>query len=119
MSLVFNTKTYTSDSPVGQNGYGYRGALKTVSVKDDLVLRRTAPKPTTVFSGVGRVQSKLTRTLTLTGALTPTGEAIVSIDISFPVGSASADQDAMLNDMGAHLAHADFKLLAKNQQIVF
>lgn len=118
MSLVFNTKTYTADS-YGQNAVGYVGAAKTVSVKDDLSLKRVSPKPTAVFSGVGRTQAKITRTSTLTGALTPTGDAILSIDVSVPVGMASADVDALLNDMGALLSSASFKTHVKSQQITY
>lgn len=76
MSLSINAKTYTADS-FQKDIVGYIGTLKTVTVKDDTVLKRTAPKPTTVFSGVGKTSAKLTRTLTLTGALTPTGDAIL------------------------------------------
>lgn len=118
MSLTFNTKTYNADS-FQQNAVGYIGAAKTVSVKDDLSLKRTAPKPTAVFSGVGRTEAKLTRTLVLTGALTPSGEAIVDISVSVPVGYASADVDALLNDMGALLSSASFKTHVKSQQVSF
>jgi hypothetical protein len=118
VSLTFNTKTYNADA-YAQNSVGYIGALKTVSVKDDLVLKRSQPKPTAVFSGVGRTEAKLTRTLVLTGALTPSGEAIVDISISVPVGYASADVDALLNDMGAFLSSASFKSHVKSQQIAF
>ena len=118
MSLVFNTKTYNSDK-FGVDAVGYIGAAKTLSVKDDLQLSRVAPKPTTVFSGVSRTQAKMTRTLTLTGALTPTGEAILSILVSVPVGAASADIDALLNDMGAYLSGADAKTLVKSQKISY
>lgn len=116
MSLVFNTKTYTPNS-FGSNNVDYIGAAKTVTVKDDVVLRRTAPKSSATFSGVGRAQAKLTRTLTLTGALTPAGDAIVSIEVSVPVGFASADVDALCNDFGALVSGADFKSLVKSQKI--
>lgn len=118
MSLSINAKTYTADS-YQQNIVGYIGPAKTVSVKDDASLRRTAPKPTSVFSGVGRTSAKLTRTLTLTGALTPTGEAILDISVSIPVGCASADVDTLLNDMGAFLASATFKTHVKAQQVSY
>lgn len=118
MSLSINAKTYTADS-YQQNTVGYIGSAKTVSVKDDVVLKRAGPKPTAVFSGVGRTEAKLTRTLTLTGALSPTGDAILSISVSIPVGAASADVDSMLNDMGAFLAAATFKTHVKSQQITF
>jgi hypothetical protein len=118
MSLVFNAKTFTSDSFTA-NKIGYIGAAKTVTIKDDLALSRVAPKPVITFSGVGRVEAKLTRTWTLTGALTPTGDAIVDINVSVPAGFASADVDAILNDMGAFLSGADFKTLVKTQKITF
>lgn len=118
MSLSINAKTYTADS-YQKDSVAYIGSAKTVSVKDDCRLARTAPKPSATFSGVGRTNAKLTRTFTLTGALTPTGDALVSIDVSVPVGYASADVDTLLNDMGAFLASASFKTHVKSQQISY
>jgi len=118
MSLTINAKTYTADA-FQQNNVGYIGSTKTMSVKDDVSLKRTAPKPTSVFSGLGRTQAKLARTLTLTGALTPTGDATVSIDVTVPVGFTGADVDSMLNDMGSFLASASFKTHVKSQQISY
>lgn len=118
MALTINAKTYNADS-YNKDSIGYIGAAKTVSVKDDVRLARTAPKPTAIFSGVGRTQAKMSRTLTLTGALTPTGDAILAIDVSIPVGMASADVDTLLNDMGSFLASASFKTHVKAQQVSF
>lgn len=118
MALTINAKTFTADS-YGVDSVTYIGAGKTVSVKDDCRLARTKPKPSAVFSGVGRAQAKLVRTFTLTGALTPTGDAICDINVSVPVGYASADVDTLLNDMGAYLASASFKTLVKSQQISY
>jgi hypothetical protein len=118
MSLSINAKTYTADS-FSKDNVGYIGSGKTVSVKDDAKLLRTAPKPTATFSGVGRTTAKLTRTLTLTGALTPTGDAICEINVSAPVGYTAADIDTLLNDMGAFLASASFKTHVKSQQISY
>ena len=118
MSLTVNAGTYTADS-FQQSQVGYIGPAKTVSVKDNVVLKRVEPKPTSVFSGVGRTTAKLTRTLTLTGALTPTGDAICEINVSVPVGYTAANVDTLLNDFGAFLASASFKLHVKSQQISF
>lgn len=118
MSLTINAKTYTADS-FQQAAVGYIGSLHTVSVKDDVRLSRVAPKPTSTFSGVGRTSAKMTRTLTLTGALTPTWDAILDIGVTMPVGAASADVDSLLNDMGAFLSSASFKLHVKGQQVSF
>jgi hypothetical protein len=118
MSLTVNSKTYAADS-VGPNLVAYAGPAHTSSVKDKLSVGRTVAKPTPVFSGVVRSDGKLTRTLTLTGALSPTGEAILEIKTSIPVGAAGADIDVMLNDMGAFLASASYKTIVKNSAINF
>jgi hypothetical protein len=118
MSLTVNASTYAADS-IGPNLVAYAGPAHTASVKDRLSLGRTAAKPTSVFSGVVRSEGKLTRTLTLTGALTTTGDAILEIRTSIPVGAASAAIDAMLNDMGAFLASASYKTIVKNSAINF
>lgn len=118
MSLTINAKTYAADS-FAQNAIGYIGPIKTVSLKDDVVLRRTAPKPTGTFSGVGKTSAKLTRTLALTGALTPSGDAILDVSVSVPVGFTAADVDSVLNDMGSFLSSAAFKTHVKTQAISF
>lgn len=118
MTLTVNAKTYTGDS-FTDNAVGYTGPAHTVSIKDYLSLKRTRPKPTSVFSGVGRTEAKITRTHTLTGALTPTGEAILAVNVSVPVGMASADVDSLLNDMGALVSSASFKTHVKSQTINF
>lgn len=118
MSLSVNTKTYSLDSSA-PNLVKYAGPAHTSSVKDLIALGRTGAKPTTVFSGVVRSDGKLTRTLTLTGALTPSADAILEIKMSVPVGAASADIDAMLNDMGAFLASATYKDVVKKSAINF
>lgn len=118
MSLTINAKTYNADR-FGSDAVGYVGPAHTVSVADDASLSRVAPKPTQVFSGVGRTSAKLTRTHTLTGALTPTGNSICQINVSVPVGVAGADVDSVLDDMGAFLASAAFKTHVKGQQITF
>lgn len=118
MSLTVNAKTFSADS-FGVNAVIYNGPAHTLSVLDDIRLGRVAPKPTATFSGVGRTNAKLTRTCTLTGALTNSANAIIEIACSVPVGSASADIDALLNDMGSFLSSATFKTHVKSQQISF
>lgn len=118
MSLTINTKTFTADG-FAANSVKYIGPAKTTSVKDDVSLSRTSPRATSAFSGNGRVQAKLTRTLTLTGALTSLGDAIVDINVQLPVGYASADADALFADMGSFLSSADAKTFLKTQKINF
>jgi hypothetical protein len=116
MALTINAKTYTADSP-SPNSVGYSGPAHTVTVKDYTRLSRVAPKPTTTSSGVGRTSAKLTRTLPLTAALEPVRDAILDVAFTMPVGCAGADVDTMLNDFGAFVASATFKLHVKNQMI--
>jgi hypothetical protein len=118
MSLTVNAKTYGANS-FGPTAIGYYGPAHTVSVLDDIRMSYVLPKPTVVFSGVGRTSTKLSRTLTLTGALTPTGILIAEINVSSPVGAAGADIDAALNDLGAFLASATYKTVVKTQQVSF
>lgn len=118
MTVSVNAKVYTANN-FSLNAVAYNGPAKTASVKDDLKLLQTAPKPTTVFSGVGRTSARLSRTLTLTGSLTPTGDAVLEINVSVPVGYTAADVDTLLNDMGAFLASASFKTHVKTPQIAF
>lgn len=116
MTTSVNSKTYTQYS-VSPNLVGYSGPAHTASIKDLLNLGRTAAKPTPTFSGVVRSEGKLTRTLTLTGALTTKGDAILEIKTSIPVGADATDIDTLLNDMGAYLASATYKTIVKNSLI--
>lgn len=118
MSLTPGTDTFTADS-FNKDSVGYIGVLKTASVKDDIVLSRVAPKPTSVFSGVLRTRLKLVRTLTLTGALTPTGDVIVEVNASVPVGASSANLDTVKALLAAMVAEADFATLMKDGKISY
>jgi hypothetical protein len=116
MTFTVNAKTYSADA-IQKDAVGYVGPANTLSVKDQLRMSRVAPKPTSLFSGVARVEAKLTRTLALTGALTPTHDGIFAIPISIPVGAAPADVDAMCTDMSVFVGTAAFKNFVKQQLI--
>lgn len=112
MAFTVNAKVYSADA-IQKDAIGYVGPANTLSVKDQLRMSRVAPKPTSLFSGVSRVEAKLTRTLALTGALTPTHDGIFAVPISIPVGAASADIDTMCTDMGTFIGSAAFKTFVK------
>lgn len=114
--MLINAKTYTPDA-IGPNLVSYAGPNHTSSVNDKFAVGRTVAKPTALFSGVTRSDGKLTRTLTLTGALTPTGQAIFEFKTSVPVGAAAADIDTALNDLGAFIASATYKDVVKKSAI--
>jgi len=117
MALTVNAKSYTLDTYPSAQAAAYVGPAHTSSVKDDLRVSRVMPKPTSVFSGVNRQAFKLTRTHTLTGALTTTGESITETSFSIPVGTATADIDTICADLGAFIASAAFKTMVKNSVI--
>lgn len=116
MAMTFNTKTYTADG-YQKDLVTYTGAANTVSVKDQFRLGRTAAKPTDTYSGTSRFQVKATRTHTLTGAKTPTGDSIFDLGVNVPVGISDADLDAWSNDFGAFVSSSYFKDLIKKQKI--
>jgi hypothetical protein len=118
MALSINAKSYASDS-VGPNLVSYAGPNHTSSINDKFAVGRTVAKPTATFSGVVRSDGKLTRTLTLTGALTPSAQAIFEFKTSVPVGAAGADIDTALNDLGAFIASATYKDIVKKSAINF
>lgn len=118
MGLTVNAKAYAADA-VSANNVGYVGPAKTQSVKDDLVLKRTAPNPNAAYSGNTQVSAKLSRTHTLTGALTSTGVMGLEIRGIWPVGMSSADIDTACADMGAWIASADGKTAMKTPKVNF
>jgi len=116
MALTVNAKSYTGDG-YSANAVAYVGPAHTITVKDDLRVTRVLPKPTSVFSGVARQSFKLTRTHTLTGALTTLGDSISEMSFSVPVGTPTADIDTICADLGAFIASAAFKTMVKTQVI--
>lgn len=115
MALSIGAKSYNADG-WGTNSVHFQGPANTISVKDQVIQKKTGPKPTSTFSGMSRFQVKLLRTLTLTGAKTATGESTVDCNFNFPVGCTNADIDAACADLGAYFASAAFKAAVKAGQ---
>lgn len=99
MAITLNTLAYNQDSFVSNNKVLYTGPSHSFSVKDVISLGRTAAKPTATFAGVARSETKRTKTVVLNGDASTTGEAIVTLTTSFPVGMAEADADSLVNDV--------------------
>lgn len=116
MSLTINAKSYTADGFYG-NVVTYIGPNQSGSTKDKMSLKKTDPKATPDFSGVNRYEAKFVRTVTLTGAKTPTGEAWKRIEIVTPVGMSDADRDALIGDDAVWEATAGFKAMVKVGQV--
>lgn len=116
MALTPGALTYTADS-YEKDRVGYIGPAATPVVKDFIYLARVAPKPTAVFSGVARFSWKWVITRTLTGALTPTGDAIFELSASIPVGETNIA--ALADGIQAQVAEADFDTFLTTGKISF
>lgn len=115
MSLTINTKTYTNDVARSSDSYRYLGASHTFSFKDYVDTYRTAPKPTSTSDGQGKAEIKLTRTCT--DGTDNVGTAIADFNVSFPVGAATSELQAILDDLAAWLATSAADDLFIDQQI--
>lgn len=105
MPLTVNTKTYTQDLPLGPDAVPYNGPAHDDDTIDRIIAKRTAPKPTADFAGVGRSEVKLTRTGT--DGTNDVGNMIVTINCSFPVDVQASEKELMLTDLAAWLASAE------------
>lgn len=114
--MLFNTRTYAVDR-VQPDSVAYAGPAKSLTNKDDLVLSRVYPKPTSAFAGVAKPSAKLTKTVVTNSTLGTTADAIVRFEGSLPVGISNADVDALLADFASWLATADAKSLFKTLDI--
>lgn len=116
MALIVNAKSYVADG-FSDNSVRFQGPGKTMSALDNLIQKKTDPKPTDVFSGNARFMVKLNRTHTLTGAKTASAVGGATIEFVMPVGISDADRDAYCADLGAYIASAGFKASLKALQV--
>jgi len=117
MAITLNTLAYEQDTFESANRVKYVGPANSFTIKDTLTLGRTLPKATATFSGVARSNAKRVKTLTL-----PDGskhDAIISVDVSLPVGAVDADVDALRDDVGDFLISATAGLLIKKHDLTF
>jgi hypothetical protein len=105
MAITLNTLAYSQDAFVSKDRVLYTGPSNNFAIKDQLVLSRTAPKPTSTFRGVARAEVKRVKTVTLDDGTK--ADAIVTQSTSFPVGMAKADADALRDDVGDFAIGAD------------
>lgn len=118
MAIVIGTKTYNADVPSSKDSQPYLGPNNTITIKDVIELFRSVVKATLTFSGMARTRVKMVRTVTLTGALTPTGDITFDLYMNVPVGASSADVDSAVTDFSTGLSQTWAKDLAKNRDIL-
>lgn len=116
MALSVNAKTYTQDLPLGPDAVPYNGPNHDDDTVDRIVAKRTAPKPTADFAGVGRSEVKLTRTGT--DGTSTIGNMIVTIACSFPADVQSSEKELMLTDLAAWLASSEADAVLVNRTVL-
>nr|URG16030.1 MAG: coat protein [Leviviridae sp.] len=115
MAITINTKSYAANKYQG-NSVAYVGPNNSPLSQDKVFMSVNETPERADYSGDVRATVRFVRTLTLTGAKTPTGMAYVDVPVKIPRGAASADIDALLNDAGAFLSSADGKTFVKSQK---
>lgn len=98
MTITVNTKAYAFDTNPSADQGLHTGPSNTFSVKDNLILSRTAAKPTATYAGNARSSAKFSRTVTLADG--SKAVAIAEASFSIPVGMAEADVDSLRDDLG-------------------
>lgn len=115
MSITLNTKTYSVDSYLSPNKIRYTGPAEALGMKDRIDIGRQYPKATSEYAGNARSQMKHVQTLT--DGTDVVGDGIVDIRVQIPVGVASAEADALLDDAGDMLVSAVAQAVAKSLDI--
>lgn len=114
--MLINTRTYSVDRTT-PDAVAYVGAGHTLTLNDKFEMKRTYPKPTGSFKGVGKPLAKMTKTVTINSVTGETAPLIVQISGSVPVGTPAADVDGVLADFAAWVSTADAKSLFKSLDI--
>lgn len=116
MTITIDAEAYEAQS-FNPTSVVYSGPAHTITNVDTLKLAALGPKPTTVFSGVARREAKFTRTMTLTDSLTPKHPAILTTDVSVPVGADPAAITEMVSDYALFVSSAEFLALVLSGSI--
>lgn len=95
---AINTKTFTFDSNPSPDSARYVGVGQTASMKDQLQVRRVAPKVSANNPGVSRTYEKRVISEVVNGKIV---DAIRETVTSIPVGVSAATQTALRADSAA------------------
>lgn len=115
MAITLNTLSYDMDAWQNPNLVYYRGPSETSTVKDRLSLGRTAPKATALDAGVARSHLKRTKTVDIGGGVLK--DIIIEVNVSVPVGAATASVDALRDDVGDLLISATGAAVVNNHDL--
>ena len=115
--MLYNTRTYSLDRYNSPDSVSYTSAAHTPASKDQLTMSRTYPKPTKDFLGVQKPYFKQLKTVVVNATTGEKQDLILYVGGSVPVGTPSADVDAVLADMAAWISTSDAKSLFKSLDI--
>lgn len=111
MAITLGVKTYNQDASLNDGStVQYTGPINTYQFKELLVLKRTAPKPTSTFAGVARSEEKFVDTQTI--GTDKVADSIIAISTSFPVGMTEAAFDALQARLVLYVTSSAFKSTA-------
>lgn len=116
MSLTISSKTYTFDTNPTPDSARYIGPAHTASLKDLVVLKRQAPKPTKDFAGVVRANVKTVKSEMIDGV---TRDMIAETFFSYPVGASGALVTALRVDHASQVSNATTTDLVDDAKITY
>lgn len=116
MSLTISTKTYTFDTNPTPESAKYYGPAQTATVKDFVVLKRQAPKPTKDFAGVARSGIKTVKSVVIDGQ---TRDLIAETFFSFPVGADAGTVTALRADHASMMSSTPTTTLVDGGKISY
>jgi len=96
MSATINGLVYTQDS-TAQNSARYVSPAHTLSVRDQLDVKRQAPIPSGASQGVQRASAKVTRDVVVNATTGEKRPLIMELSCAVPVGTTQAQAEAALD----------------------
>lgn len=112
MSLTLSAKTYDNDVARGTDSYRYLGPSHTSSFRDMVDLYRTAAPSVDNGTAKSKARAKLSRSAT-DGTDQLATDIIFDCNMSIPEGAATAEIDAVIDELVAFMGTSAFKDLVK------
>lgn len=110
MAITLNTKSYVMDRFVTKDKARYTGPAHTYSIEDTVTLgSQPISAASNGYNPVARTSVRTAKSVTVNGIIQP---IVFETFVSVPVGTASADVDAVRDD------HGDFLISANGQALV-
>lgn len=116
MALTISTKTYSFDTNPTPDSALYTGPAKTSTIKDNVIIKRVAPKPTKDYGGVVRSSEKTVKTVLINGIAR---DLIAETTFNYPAQALPADVTTLRVDHSNLVANAATQTLVDNGKISY